>query len=1043
MRGGLSAIQQTLTAEAASVLSHSMAEAGRRNHGQTTPLHVAATLLASPTGFLRQACIRSHPNSSHPLQCRALELCFSVALERLPAAQQIPGSGEPPISNALMAALKRAQAHQRKGCPEQQQQPLLAVKVELEQLIVSILDDPSVSRVMREASFSSPAVKAAIEQALNAQPNSGPGGPRIGLGIRSVLPHPAAGLQNRNLYLNPRLQQQQQPSNQTVVREEEVRKVLEILTRDKKRNPVLVGEYEPREVVKEVISKIDREEMHDEVLKGVEVIIIEKEMGSDRGQFGTKLKELGELIERKMVVNCKGGSGVIVDLGDLKWLVDQPGNQGISEAARGAVTEMGTLLNKYGDGSRIWFIGTATCETYLRCQVYHPTMESEWDLQVVSIVARPSIPGMLPRLGSSGGILSTSVECLSPMKGFTMPVPPLTRRVSENMDPLRRFTCCPSCIEKYGQELVKLEAEEVDKSSSEVKLDASKPSLPPWLQNATMHANDVVNESTNSTQSKEGDSILRQKTQELQKKWSQMCLQLHPNFHHNVSSERIVPSPLSMTGLYNPNLHFRQQPFQPKLQPPRILGDALQLNISSPSPTLVDCDRPKCSPGSPVRTDLALGPTKLAEVVQDNVHKDRLTDFLGCISNETPNNRPLIQDDVDSFKRLLKGLVEKVGWQADAASAVASAVTRCKSGNGKRRVAGSKGDIWLMFSGPDRVGKKKMAGALSELVCGAGPVRISLGSRRDGDDTDLNFRGKTAIDRIAEAVRRNPNSVILLQDVDEADLIVKGSIKRAMERGRFTDSHGREISLGNIIFVVTCTWMPHQLKDVSSGGVALNEEKMSSLASGGWQLRISVGEKNTGKRSPSWMNDDQERCTKQRKDLGQGLSFDLNQMADNDEDRLDGSYNSSDLTAEHEEEHGHETRGSPTTSSTAPYEMLSSVDETIIFKPVDFTPIRQNIERTILVKFGSILGDNVSTKIAGEALEKISSGIWLGQTTLESWVETVLIPSIKHIKTTLPSLLERSPNHKITARLELDKESGDRNCGDWLPSRVSVISDSI
>ena len=87
MRAGLSTIQQTLTPEAASVLNHSIAEAGRRNHGQTTPLHVAATLLSSPTGFLRQACIKSHPNSSHPLQCRALELCFSVALERLPTAQ--------------------------------------------------------------------------------------------------------------------------------------------------------------------------------------------------------------------------------------------------------------------------------------------------------------------------------------------------------------------------------------------------------------------------------------------------------------------------------------------------------------------------------------------------------------------------------------------------------------------------------------------------------------------------------------------------------------------------------------------------------------------------------------------------------------------------------------------------------------------------------------------------------------------------------------------------------------------------------------------
>ena len=45
----------------------------------------------------------------------------------------------------------------------QQNQPFLAVKVELEQLVVSILDDPSVSRVMREAGLSSVSVKSNIE----------------------------------------------------------------------------------------------------------------------------------------------------------------------------------------------------------------------------------------------------------------------------------------------------------------------------------------------------------------------------------------------------------------------------------------------------------------------------------------------------------------------------------------------------------------------------------------------------------------------------------------------------------------------------------------------------------------------------------------------------------------------------------------------------------------------------------------------------------------------------------------------------------------
>lgn len=89
------------------------------------------------------------------------------------------------------------------------------------------------------------------------------------------------------------------------------------------------------------------------------------------------------------------------------------------------------------------------------------------------------------RFGSNGGILSSSVECLSPMKGFPMPASSLTRRVSENMDPSRRFSCCPQCTEKYDQELAKLQ-------SSEVKSDATQPhSLPPWLQNAKSNSNDT------------------------------------------------------------------------------------------------------------------------------------------------------------------------------------------------------------------------------------------------------------------------------------------------------------------------------------------------------------------------------------------------------------------------------------------------------------------------------------------------------------------------------------------------------------------------
>ncbi|KAL9442487.1 hypothetical protein AB3S75_020906 [Citrus x aurantiifolia] len=1042
MRAGLSTIQQTLTPEAASVLNHSIAEASRRNHGQTTPLHVAATLLASPSGYLRQACIKSHPNSSHPLQCRALELCFSVALERLPTAQQNVSPGlDPPISNALMAALKRAQAHQRRGCPEQQQQPLLAVKVELEQLIISILDDPSVSRVMREASFSSPAVKATIEQSLNSScsvSNSSP----IGLGFRPS---------SRNLYMNPRLQQAGgvgggQSGQQ---RSDEVKNVIDILVRTKKKNPVVVGESEPEMVVRESLAKIESKEL-DGVLKNVQIIRLDKDFTCDKAGIVSKLKDLGALIETKF----GNGDGVILDLGDLKWLVEQQvtsfgvPNSGTlqqqQQVLAEVVAEMGKLVARFGGGGgRLWLIGTATCETYLRCQVYHPSMENDWDLQAVPIAAKTPLSGMFPRLGSNG-ILSSSVESLSPLKSaFQTTAAALPRRVSENLDPARRMSCCRQCLQNYEQELAKL-SKEFEKSSSEVKSEVARPLLPQWLHNAKAHDGD--DKTAEQTEIKDQDLIWKQKSQELQKKWNDTCLNQHPNFHpSSLGHERIVPVPLSMTGLYNSNLLARQ-PFQPKVQLNRNLGDTLQLNSNMVSSQ--PAERAVSPLNSPVRTDLVLGRSKVLESAPEKTHIEPVKDFLGCISSEPPQNKlhesqndqlqkPL---DPDSFKRLLKSLMEKVWWQQEAASAVATTVTQCKLGNGKRRGAGSKGDMWLLFMGPDRVGKKKMASALSELVSGASPIMIPLGPRRDHEEPEVRVRGKTALDKIGEAVKRNPFSVILLEDIDKADMVVRGNIKRAMERGRLVDSYGREISLGNVIFILTADWLPDSLKFLSQG-ITLDEKKLTSLASGEWQLRLSIRGKTT-KRRASWL-DEEERSTKPRKETGSGLSFDLNKAADVGDDK-DGSHNSSDLTVDHEEEHGFTNRLLMTPSTSTPsQDLLNSVDSAIVFKPVDFGRIRRDVTNAITKKFSSIIGEALSIEILDEALEKLVSGVWLGRTGLEDWTEKVLVPSLHQLKFRLPNNATAAMDESATVRLELDDGSGSRSHGELLPSSIRVVVEGL
>lgn len=400
-------------------------------------------------------------------------------------------------------------------------------------------------------------------------------------------------------------------------------------------------------------------------------------------------------------------------------------------------------------------------------------------------------------------------------------------------------------------------------------------------------------------------------------------MQLHPKFHQqNLNSDRIASNPFSMMSLYNPNLTTR--PSKPKLLLNKNLGCSLQLS-SIPTPAQV-LDTSVSPPESPVTTELALGQTKVGNTIPGQTHH-KVKDFLGCFSSES-RNKIL---DPNSFKKLLKGLTDKVWWQQDAASAVATCVTQCKMGNGKRRGGATKGDTWLLFLGPDKASKKKMAVALSELLYGSPhPIIISLAARRGHENTDFNVRGKTALDRIAEAIKRNPFSVIMLENVDEADSLIRGSINRAMEQGRFCDSHGREISLGNVIFILT----------------AHCEEKLVKSARAGFKLRLSVA-KRKEKRRPEWLSlsdeEEQRPSIKPRKENVWGLELDLNEAADAEEEGTDGSRNSSDITVDHEDN----TQLHSPTTPLIPRELLDGVDDAIVFNPVDVGTVgRRHLKRS-------------------------------------------------------------------------------------------------
>ncbi|KAJ6355014.1 hypothetical protein OIU77_005582 [Salix suchowensis] len=483
MRSGACTVQQTLTAEAASVLKHSLSLARRRGHAQATPLHVAATLLSSRTSLLRRACLKSQPHqTSHPLQCRALELCFNVALNRLPTTPGPLLHGQPSLSNALIAALKRAQAHQRRGCIEQQQQqPLLTIKVELEQLIVSILDDPSVSRVMREAGFSSTAVKNNIEDSsassvFQCYSTSGgvfssPCSPSATETQREVI-NPATFWQTQFLTYtseqNPALFSAQKKVSSNYFTDsgsvkEDIKLVLEVLLRKKGKNVVIVGDCVSvtEGLIGELMGRLERGEVPMELKK---TQLIKFQFAPVSLKFMKKQDVEMNLSELKRKVDSLCESGAIIYTGDLKWTVEEffvNGEVSAYNPVDHLVREIGRLLSEYSSSnSKVCLMATASYQTYMKCQMRQPSLETHWALQAVPV---PS--------GGLGLSLHASSIHDSRIKFSHNPSQVLETKpfINDGKEEEDRFTCCPECNSNYEKEVQSLKSEQQ-------KL------LPLWLQ---------------------------------------------------------------------------------------------------------------------------------------------------------------------------------------------------------------------------------------------------------------------------------------------------------------------------------------------------------------------------------------------------------------------------------------------------------------------------------------------------------------------------------------------------------------------------------
>ncbi|OIT00752.1 PREDICTED: protein SMAX1-LIKE 3-like [Nicotiana attenuata] len=769
MRSGGCTVQQALTAEAASTVKQAVVLAKRRGHAQVTPLHVANTMLSSSTGLLRTACLQSH---SHPLQCKALELCFNVALNRLPTSSSSSSSPmmlghqhqhqHPSISNALVAAFKRAQAHQRRGSVENQQQPLLAVKIDLEQLIISILDDPSVSRVMREAGFSSTQVKINVEQAvsleLSSQNNPSP----------NINGKPKEN--NNHVFLSKASNKVIAPS--FPVNDEDVMSVVESLMNKRRKAIVIVGEClgSLEGVIKGVMEKVDKE------IKLISVPL-STFANIQREEVEQRIGELTCLV--KSLVN----KGVVLYLGDLKWITDYRANNNNSSgqgnnfsycfSVEHMIMELGRLVCNIGENGKLWLVGIATFQTYMRCRSGHNSLESIWGLHPITIPA-----------ASLGLSLNSDSDTQLELRSKTSENGSSGMIIDSEDQEKQILTCCADCSAKYEAEVLNLQ-------NSASNIDSTLSSLPSWLKDERQRLNN----------SHHDQSCVSMK--ELCKKWNTICNSSHKKtktFERSLTFPSTSPSSsmitcFSLDQQYTNLHHSHHLPFLDPEQTWREKGSTrLRIYIpESPDPRNVFSSNPNSTPNSSSSSDIM-------EMEYIPKFKEFNSENLNILSN---------------------ALYEKVPWQKDIIREISGTILRCRSGMIKRKEKCSgnyeaKEETWLFFQGHDVQAKEKIARELAMVVFGSYSKFISLDlssfSSTKTDSCKEYFRNKRSrdeqsssyIERFVQAVSSNPHRVLLVEDVEQVDYCSQRRMKKAIERGKITNSSGEEVSLSDAIIILSC-----------------------------------------------------------------------------------------------------------------------------------------------------------------------------------------------------------------------------------------------